>query len=121
MLASLGFVVAEGFHPLFGGNIDVPSYVAFQQTPLQTFWPAVVTIIAVFEVFSVFSFQNPVGGEPWAMRTDYSLGDLGFDPLDLKPTDPEELKTMQTKELNSACAPPPYPLPYLCALDPLSA
>merc|ERR1719387_2252293 len=33
MLASLGFFVAEGFHPLFGGQIDVPSYVAFQQTP----------------------------------------------------------------------------------------
>merc|ERR1719236_155452 len=39
MPASVGFLVAEPFHPLFGGNIDVPSYVAFQQTPLQTFWP----------------------------------------------------------------------------------
>merc|ERR1719364_242971 len=53
MLASFGFLVAEGFHPLFGGSIDVPSYVAFQETPLQTFWPAVVTIIAIAEVFSV--------------------------------------------------------------------
>merc|ERR1719498_556043 len=42
MLASLGFLVGENFHPLFGGDIDVPSYLAFQQTPLQTFWPAVV-------------------------------------------------------------------------------
>merc|ERR1719401_826989 len=46
MLASLGILVGEQFHPLFGGNIDVPSYVAFQQTPLQTFWPAVVAAIA---------------------------------------------------------------------------
>merc|ERR1711937_717670 len=38
MLASLGFLVAEQFHPLFGGNINVPSYIAFQETPLQTFW-----------------------------------------------------------------------------------
>merc|ERR1719478_1290949 len=30
MLASLGFLVGEQFHPLFGGNIDVPSYIAFQ-------------------------------------------------------------------------------------------
>merc|ERR1719158_217927 len=30
MLAALGFLVGENFHPLFGGNIDVPSYVAFQ-------------------------------------------------------------------------------------------
>merc|ERR1719221_163956 len=38
MLASLGILVGEQFHPLFGGNIDVPSYIAFQQTPLQSFW-----------------------------------------------------------------------------------
>merc|ERR1719174_2913636 len=42
MLATLGFLVSEAFHPLFGGNIDVPAYIAFQETPLQTFWPAVV-------------------------------------------------------------------------------
>jgi hypothetical protein len=35
MLASLGFLVGEQFHPLWGGNIDIPSYIAFQQTPLQ--------------------------------------------------------------------------------------
>merc|ERR1719352_1608542 len=46
ILASLGFLVGEQFHPLFGGGIDVPSYLAFQQTPLQTFWPAVVAAIA---------------------------------------------------------------------------
>merc|ERR1719326_1486041 len=35
MLASLGILVGEQFHPMFGGNIDVPSYIAFQATPLQ--------------------------------------------------------------------------------------
>merc|ERR1712060_776751 len=59
MLASLGFLVAEQFHPLFGGNIDVPSYIAFQETPLQTFWPAVILFISILEVFSVFSFNTP--------------------------------------------------------------
>merc|ERR1712070_323977 len=59
MLASLGFLVGEQFHPLWGGEIDVPSYIAFQETPLQTFWPAVIFFIAVLEVFSVFSFQSP--------------------------------------------------------------
>eukprot|EP00965_Chrysotila_dentata_P239933 6203389-Pleurochrysis_carterae.AAC.2 len=81
MLASLGFLVGEQFHPLFGGNIDVPSYIAFQETPLQTFWPAVVLLISVFEVFSVFSFNSPFGGEPWSVRSDFENGDLGFDPL----------------------------------------
>jgi len=28
-------------------------------------------------------------------------GDLGFDPLGLKPTDPDELVAMQTKELQN--------------------
>merc|ERR1719424_2694880 len=31
---ALGFPVAEQFHPLFASD-DAPSYVAFQQTPLQ--------------------------------------------------------------------------------------
>jgi len=101
MLASLGFLVAEQFHPLWGGDINVPSYIAFQQTPLQTFWPAVVLVISIFEVFSVFTFQSPFGGEPWAIRTDHEAGDMGFDPLGLKPTSKAELAEMQSKELNN--------------------
>merc|ERR1719428_2460068 len=101
MLAALGFLVGENFHPLFGGDIDVPGIYAFQETPLQNFWPAVVAAIAIPEVFSVFSFNSPLGGQPWSMRTDRVAGDLGFDPLGLKPTDPKEFKDMQTKELNN--------------------
>jgi len=101
MLAALGILVGENFHPLFGGNIDVPAYVAFQQTPLQAFWPAVVAAIAIPEIFSVFTFQDPTNGEQWAMKLDHVPGDLGFDPLGLKPTDPKEFKEMQTKELNN--------------------
>merc|ERR1719440_1004536 len=101
ILAALGFPVAEQFHPLFGGNIDVPSYIAFQETPLQTFWPAVVFLISIAEVFSVFSFNSPFGGEPWTISTEHEAGDLGFDPLGLKPTSAAELKEMQTKELNN--------------------
>jgi len=107
MLAALGIVVGEQYHPLFGGDIDVPSYLAFQQTPLETFWPAVVAAIAIPEVFSVFTFENPGeqnalgNGEYWKMKADHNPGDLGFDPLGLKPTDPKELKDMQNKELNN--------------------
>mmetsp|Transcript_11460 Transcript_11460/g.29362 ORF Transcript_11460/g.29362 Transcript_11460/m.29362 type:complete len:215 (+) Transcript_11460:56-700(+) len=101
MLASLGFLVGEQFHPLWGGSVDVPSYVAFQETPLQTFWPVVVTFISVIETFSVFTFQNPAGSEPWSIREDHTPGDLGFDPLGLKPSSPAELVEMQNKELNN--------------------
>jgi len=101
MLASLGFLVAEQFHPLWGGSLDVPSYIAFQETPLQAFWPAVVVLISVAEVFSVFSFESPFGGETWAIRSDHAPGDFAFDPLGLKPAGAAELKEMQTKELNN--------------------
>merc|ERR1719240_2114857 len=106
MLASLGMLVGENFHPLFGGDIDVPAYLAFQQTPLETFWPAVVAAIAIPEIFSIFTFenpaeQNPLIGEYWKMKADHEPGDLGFDPLGLKPKDPKKLKEMQNKELNN--------------------
>ena len=101
MLAALGFLLAEQFHPLFGGGVDVPSYLAFQQTPLQTFWPAVIWVIAPIEIVSVFpAFETPFV-EMWAIKKDHVAGDCGFDPLGLKPTDPAELFEMQNKELNN--------------------
>jgi hypothetical protein len=108
MLAALGFLVGENFHPLFGGNIDSPAIFAFQESPLQTFWGAVVVAMAIPEVFSVYTFDEPgssgqelVGNEQWTVKLDHEPGNLGFDPLGLKPTDTDELVAMQTKELNN--------------------
>ena len=101
MLAAVGFLLGEQFHPLWGGAIDTPSYLAFQQTPLQTFWPAVVFLIATIEVYSVFSFNSPFGGEPWSIRSDHEAGDLGFDPVGLKPAGGAELLAMKNAELNN--------------------
>mmetsp|Transcript_131819 Transcript_131819/g.229180 ORF Transcript_131819/g.229180 Transcript_131819/m.229180 type:complete len:269 (+) Transcript_131819:81-887(+) len=101
MLAALGFLVGEQWHPLFGGDIDVPSYLAFQQTPLEKFWGLVVAAISVNEVYSLFTFNNPVGGEPWSIRSDHEPGNLLFDPLKLRPEDPKAWRVMQDKELNN--------------------
>merc|ERR1712061_761180 len=89
MLAALGILVAEQFHPLFGGNIDVPAYIAFQQTPLQQFWVAVAVAIAIPEIGSIGSYQD-LDGDKWAMEENRISGDLGFDPLGLRPEDPAE-------------------------------
>ena len=100
MLAAIGFPLAEQFHPLFASD-DAPSFTAFQQTPLQTFWPAVVFAIAIPEVFSTFNFSPPTEAT-WSMKSEHVSGDyFSFDPLGLKPTNPAELKEMQTKELNN--------------------
>ena len=115
MLAALGFVVAEGFHPLFGGAVDVPSYIAFQQTPLQDNWKSVLAVAAVLELSSINSFYFPVGifwkagkrnvvPRLWHIRSEHMPGDLGFDPAGLKPKGPTELATMQAKELNNGRA-----------------
>lgn len=108
MLAALGFLVGENYHPLFGGNIDSPAIYAFQETPLQTFWGAVVIALAIPEVYSVFTFDEPgstskevLKNEQWTIKLDHEPGNLGFDPLGLKPTDPKEFIEMQTKELNN--------------------
>jgi hypothetical protein len=109
MLATLGFLVGEQIHPLFewwwGGNVDVPSYVAFQETPLQKFWPAVVAAIAIPEIFNLRTFNSPFGMNPlstwWTVDSNHKSGDLDFDPLGLKPADPQEFREMQNKELNN--------------------
>ena len=59
-------------------------------------------MIAVFEVFSIFSFNSPIdGGEMWSIRADYDNGDLGFDPAGLKPETAQDFANMQAKELSN--------------------
>lgn len=101
MLAAPGFIIAEFFHPLFGGNINVPSYVAFQQTPLQNFWPVVVGYIGVIEIFSVATFASPFDGAFWTLKPERIPGDFNFDPAGIAPKGKAEMKEMQTKELNN--------------------
>lgn len=104
MLAVVGFVVGESFHPLFGGAIDTPSYVAFQATPLQTFWPVVVAAIGAVEfVTSVPTFKNPEDVKNVYMMKDAHVpGDLNFfGGKALMKSDPAKYKSMATKELNN--------------------
>jgi len=98
MLASVGFPVAEQWHPLFNTD-DAPSYLAFQQTPLQTFWLLVVLAIAIPEIYSVQTFsQLSEGGQPWSIRDDGRLpGDFNFDPLELQGAN--NILESQTQEL----------------------
>merc|ERR1711990_1209365 len=98
---------ASRFHPLFGGAIDDPSYIAFQDTPLQKFWPVVASVIGLIEFrtavprFAEYKFD---GEGMWKMKPDSEIGlvgDLKWDPLGLKPTDPAAPLNMQNKELNN--------------------
>merc|ERR1719491_2872809 len=109
MLAALGFVVQEKFHPLFGGDIDTPSAYAllddriWDKVPVAGFAAILTSIFLLEAVSSLSVFANQGRGLP----DDYTPGDvfkpLGgtFDPLGLAPSDPVEFEVMQTKELNN--------------------
>jgi len=49
-----------------------------------------------------YNSENEIEGTFGAvLKNNYYPGDIGFDPLGLKPTDPKEFAEMQTKELNN--------------------
>nr|ADU04518.1 LhcSR [Ulva prolifera] len=106
MLAALGFLAGEAVEniPLFmnwEGNISGPAIVHFQQTK-QGFWEPLVLVIGICEAYRVsVGWANPVEKGTFTLRDEYAPGDLGFDPLGLKPTSAEEFNTLQTKELNN--------------------
>merc|ERR1712048_608390 len=52
MSASLGFLVAERWHPIYGGAIDVPSVAACKDARLLPFWAALFFAAGIVESFS---------------------------------------------------------------------
>merc|ERR1719472_573055 len=101
MLAAAGFLVQENFHPLFSGDGGP----AIQQIPALPvpLWFGMTLAIGVAETVRIQKgWANPYEGmdNVQRLKEGYTPGDLGFDPLGLKPTDPAEFKTMQEKELS---------------------
>jgi len=112
MLAALGFLVGENFNPLFNSKITGPAINHFQQVP-GIFWTSIVFAIAMAEGWRLtYGWVNPVGENSaktsdelesslFSFKAGYYPGDIGFDPLGLKPKDQAEFDSMQTKELNN--------------------
>jgi hypothetical protein len=107
MLAALGFLATESFGPLLTGDA---LYAASGERILSQQWPIALAAIAIPEVYSVQDFVTPyestiTPGNKWLIRSDHEpgtvMGGEVFDPLNLKPEDPKELKEMQNKELNN--------------------
>jgi hypothetical protein len=102
MLAALGFFVQEQFHPLFGGSLDGPAINQIPEIPVP-FFVFLTIFIGIAEVSRLQAgFANPYENPDnfQKLRPDYAPGDLRFDPLGIKPTDPEELRSMQERELS---------------------
>jgi hypothetical protein len=102
MLASAGFLVQEKFHPLFSGD-GGPAVDQFPKLPV-IMWPLITGFIGGCEAIRIQKgWSNPDQPDHVFQKllTEYVPGDIGFDPLGLKPTDPEEFRIMQTKELQN--------------------
>jgi len=101
MLASLGFLVQEKFHPLFSGD-GGPAIDQIPQLPVWL-WVVMTGAIGAAEAFRIQTGFRELDGAKakaeTALRPGYYPGDLGFDPLGLKPADAEEFRLMQEKEL----------------------
>jgi hypothetical protein len=102
MLAAAGFLVQESFHPLFSGDGGP----AIQQIPglPPVMWFLMTLGIGIAETLRIQKgWANPYEGvdNVQRLKAGYEAGDLDFDPLGLKPDEPDELRTMQERELSN--------------------
>eukprot|EP00523_Entomoneis_sp_CCMP467_P002963 CAMPEP_0168749472 /NCGR_PEP_ID=MMETSP0724-20121128/16735_1 /TAXON_ID=265536 /ORGANISM="Amphiprora sp., Strain CCMP467" /LENGTH=213 /DNA_ID=CAMNT_0008797385 /DNA_START=72 /DNA_END=713 /DNA_ORIENTATION=+ len=107
MLAVLGFLVGEAVESktfLFNGEVTGPAITHIPQVN-PIFWLALTAGIAKAEATRAqIGWVEPKDvpfDKPGLLRDTYVPGDLGFDPLGLKPEDAEEFAIMQTKELQN--------------------
>lgn len=120
MLAAIGMLVTEEpieFHPLFeASNKDIgPAIRHLDEVRVASpyFFEILGLIIGALELNrALVGWKAPDSGTLGRMDSskgtmfqdlndDYYPGDVGFDPLGLKPSDPEEFAELHTKELQN--------------------
>ena len=100
MLAVVGYLVGESFGGPF--NLSGPANDQLAQLPLPAFLLLSAGIGAAELKRATIGWVEPTKFRSlWALRDSYYPGDVGFDPLGLKPTDPEKFADMQTRELQN--------------------
>jgi len=107
MLAVIGFLVTEAplsFHPLFStASRDIgPAIRHLDEVRASApfFFEILAVVIGAIELGrSLKGWETPGNAEAKILRDDYYPGDIGFDPLGLKPDNFEEFSEMSTKEL----------------------
>merc|ERR1719331_3200914 len=104
MVAALGFLVQENFHPIFP---DVGGPAARQlDTVLQTEAGQGIMASLLFGVMLTEITRARIGWMPpeeamQTLRPEYVPGELGFDPLGMAPKTEAEMLSMKNKELNN--------------------
>lgn len=109
MLAFLGIMVGESFNPLFDHQITGPAIYQFQQADdlVSFFWVGVLFLIGLIEGQNILvGWESPAQSlnrpnKIAELKPDYVNGDLGFDPLGLKPRNARAFDEIRTKELQN--------------------
>jgi len=92
----------EKFHPLFDG-VGGPAIYQIPRLPAWV-WFSMTLGIAFSETLRIQKgWADPYEGKDnfQSLKPNYMPGDLGWDPLGIMPTDPDELRTMQERELSN--------------------
>lgn len=107
MLAVVGFLVGEaveGSSFLFDASVSGPAITHLSQVPAP-FWTVLTFFIGYLELSRAeIGWVPPEDvplGKPGLLRPSYNPGELGFDPLSLKPADASEYLVLQNKELQN--------------------
>jgi len=102
MIATMGYLSGETIGGPFG--VSGPANDQLQQLPFGVV-PLMGLLIGAAELRRAqvgWVEPNPsVFDTLFALRENYYPGDVGFDPLGLKPTDKKSYESMQTKELQN--------------------
>jgi len=109
MVATLGILTGESFNPFFDGKITGPAINQFQQADgmVPYFWVLTLFAVALVEGQNILTgWESPADTKNRAsgmayLKDEYVNGDLGFDPLNLKPADQDAFDELRTKELQN--------------------
>ena len=102
MMATVGYIIGEST-PTIAYGMDVHHTIANNQIPevsLTVMLPFFLAINVAEALRSNAGWVDP-GIGLFTLRESYYPGDLRFDPLGLKPTDPKEFANMHNKELSN--------------------
>lgn len=102
MLAVIGIIVGEAVEfntPLYGDKIVGPAVYQFQEADQLTGFGFAFFIVGFISIIEGWGVERL--WKDGKVRTDVVNGDLGWDPLGLKPDEPEAFATLQTKEINN--------------------
>jgi len=109
MLAALGILVTEEpieFHPLFEAyNKDIGPAIRHLdevRAVSPVFFELLAVLIGSLEINRALKGWKSTDSATFQdLKDDYYPGDVGFDPLGLKPADGEEFLAMSTKEIQN--------------------